>query len=101
MMANLVAESGAGKGQLSYLVEAICRVFRLHDETELKKLVEWQKQVKTKGANKEKPVRPDVAFWFPPSPQLLRYQRAIAPLGGEQKVMFLAILVFLGLASNL
>ncbi len=78
MMANLVAESGAGKGQLSYLVEAICRVFRLHDETELKKLVEWQKQVKTKGANKEKPVRPDVAFWFPPSPQLLRYQRAIA-----------------------
>ena len=67
MMANLVAESGGNKGQLSYLVEAICRDFRLHDETELKKLVEWQKQVKTKGANKEKPVRPDVAFWFPPS----------------------------------
>jgi len=62
-----VAESGGNKGQLSYLVEAICRDFRLHDETELKKLVEWQKQVKTKGANKEKPVRPDVAFWFPPS----------------------------------
>ena len=32
MMANLVAESGAGKGQLSYLVEAICRDFRLHDK---------------------------------------------------------------------
>ena len=47
MMANLVAESGGNKGQLSYLVEAICRDFRLHDETELKKLVEWQKQVKT------------------------------------------------------
>ena len=67
MMANLVAESGGNKGQLSLLVEAICRDFREHDEVELKKLVEWQKQVKTKGANKEKPVRPDVAFWFPPS----------------------------------
>ena len=66
-MANLVAESGGNKGQLSHLVEAICRDFRKHDEDELKKLVEWQKQVKTKGANKEKPVRPDVAFWFPPS----------------------------------
>ncbi len=67
MMANLVAESGGNKGQLSNLVEAICRDFRRHDEAELRKLVEWQKQVKTKGANKEKPARPDVAFWFPPS----------------------------------
>ena len=66
-MANLVAESGGNKGQLSLLVEAICRDFRQHDEEELKKLVEWQKQVKTKSANKEKPARPDVAFWFPPS----------------------------------
>ena len=57
MMANLVAESGGNKGQLSYLIEAICRDFRLHDEAELRKLVEWQKQVKTKGANKEKPAR--------------------------------------------
>ena len=32
MMANLVAESGGNKGQLSYLREAICRDFRLHDE---------------------------------------------------------------------
>ena len=44
MMANLVAESGGNKGQLSLLVEAICRDFREHDEVELKKLVEWQKQ---------------------------------------------------------
>ncbi len=66
-MANLVAESGGNKGQLSHLVEAICRDFRLHDETELKKLVDWQKQMKTKGANKEKPARPEVAFWFPPA----------------------------------
>ena len=66
-MANLVAESGGNKGQLSSLVEAICRDFRQHDEEELKKLVEWQRQMKTKSANKEKPARPDVAFWFPPS----------------------------------
>ena len=32
MMAILVAESGGNKGQLSYLVEAICRDFRLHNE---------------------------------------------------------------------
>ena len=66
-MANLVADTGGNKGQLSLLVEAICRDFRKHDEEELKKLVEWQKQMKTKSANKEKPARPDVAFWFPPS----------------------------------
>ena len=66
-MANLVAESGGNKGQLSLLVEAICRDFRAHDDEELKKLVEWQKQMKTKSANKEKPARPEVAFWFPPS----------------------------------
>ena len=66
-MANLVAESGGNKGQLSQLVEAICRDFRRHDDEELKKLVEWQKQMKTKSANKEKPARPEVAFWFPPS----------------------------------
>ena len=66
-MANLVAESGGNKGQLTQLVEAICRNFRLHDDAELKKLVEWQQLVKTKSANKDKPARPDVAFWFPPS----------------------------------
>ena len=67
MMANLVADSGGNKGQLSSLVEALCRDFRQHDEEELKKLVEWQKQMKTKSANKEKPARPNVAFWFPPA----------------------------------
>ena len=67
MMGNLVADSGCNKGQLSNLVEAICRNLRQHDEGELEKLVEWQKQMKTKSANKEKPVRPDVSFWFPPA----------------------------------
>ena len=84
-MANLVAESGGNKGQLSHLIEAICRDFRLHDEVELQKLVSWQKTVKTKGANKEKPVRPDVAFWFPPSdvtnPAFLQNAMALESLG--------------------
>ena len=84
-MANLVAESGGNKGQLSHLIEAICRDFRLHDEVELRKLVEWQKTVKTKGANKEKPVRPDVALWFPPSdvtnPAFLQNAMALESLG--------------------
>ena len=67
MMANLVADSGCNKGQLSNLVEAICRDFRQHDEAELKKFVEWQRQFKSKASTKEKPTRPEVAFWFPPS----------------------------------
>ena len=90
-MANLVAESGGNKGQLSLLVEAINRDFRLHDEAELRKLVEWQKQVKTKGANKEKPARPDVAFWFPPSdttrPAFIQNSVACEAGGGRTQYM--------------
>ncbi len=87
MMANLVAESGGNKGQLSHLVEAICRDFRKHDDVELKKLVEWQKLMKTKGANKEKPARPEVAFWFPPSDvtnaAFIQNAMALEALGGR------------------
>ena len=66
-MGHLIGPSGIGKAQLGHLVEAIMRPFRKHDETEFKKLVDWQRQMKTKGANKEKPERPDVSFWFPPA----------------------------------
>ena len=86
-MANLVAESGGNKGQLSQLVEAICRNFREHDDAELKKLVEWQKQVKTKSANKEKPARPEVSFWFPPAdvtnPAFIQNAMALEKLDGR------------------
>ena len=85
MMAHLVAESGGNKGQLSYLVEALCRDFHQHDDAELKKLVEWQKIIKSRGANKEKPVRPTVAFWFPPSdttnPAFIQNAMALEVLG--------------------
>ena len=87
MMAHLVAESGGNKGQLSYLVEAICRDFRQHDEGELQKLVSWQKIVKSKGSAKDRPVRPDVAFWFPPSdvtnPAFLQNAMACESLGNR------------------
>ena len=66
-MAHLVADSGNNKGQLGNLVEAICRDFRQHDDAEMKKLVEWAKQTKIRGANKEKPARPDTAILFPPT----------------------------------
>lgn len=91
MMANLVAESGGNKGQLSNIVEAVCRDFRQHDEVELNKLVEWQKQVKTKSANKEKPMRPDVAFWFPPAdvtnPAFIQNATACEDLGNRTQYL--------------
>jgi hypothetical protein len=90
-MANLVAESGGNKGQLSQLVEALCRDFRQHDDAELKKLVEWQKQVKTKGANKEKPARPEVSFWFPPADvtnaAFIQNAMALESLGGRTQYL--------------
>ena len=66
-MGHLIGSSGVGKGQLSHLVEALMRSFRQHDNVEFGKLVDWQRQMKTKAANKEKPERPDVSFWFPPA----------------------------------
>ena len=91
MMAHLIADSGGNKGQLTQLVEALCRDFRQHDSVELTKLVEWQKQIKTKGANKEKPQRPDVAFWFPPSdvtnPAFLLNAMNCENLGGHSQYL--------------
>ena len=66
-MAHLVADSGNNKGQFPTLVEAICRDFRLHDEAEMKKLVDWAKLYKTKANSKDKPSRPDTAILFPPT----------------------------------
>ena len=66
MMANLVANSGGNKGQLSNLVETICRSFRKHDDEELQKLVEWQHYAQrrfTERYARRKEAEPD-----PPSP---------------------------------
>ncbi len=66
-MGHLIGNSGVGKAQLTGVIEAIMRPFRQHDEVEYQKLAEWQRQMKTKGANKEKPERPEIALWFPPA----------------------------------
>ena len=66
-MGHLIGPSGIGKAQLTHLIEAVMRQAREHDTLEYKKHEDWQRQVKTKGANKEKPERPETAFWFPPA----------------------------------
>ena len=47
MLAHLIGESGMGKGQLTGCVEAVCHDFCTHDEEELRKLMEWQRMIKT------------------------------------------------------
>ena len=65
LMANIVADSGCNKGQLSPLVEAICRDFRNHDKAVTDQLVEWQRKSNANGG-KDSTARPNVALWFPP-----------------------------------
>jgi hypothetical protein len=90
-MGHLIGPSGVGKAQLSHLIEAIMRPFRVHDELEYEKLVDWQRQVKTKGANKEKPERPDVTFWFPPAdltnPAFIQNAMALEKQGGRTQYL--------------
>jgi hypothetical protein len=90
-MGHLIGPSGIGKAQLTHLIEAIMRSFRDHDETEYKKLVDWQRQMKTRGANKEKPERPDVCFWFPPAdltnPAFIQNAMALEKMGGRTQYL--------------
>ena len=65
LMANIVADSGGNKGQMSPLVEAICRDFRQHDKAVTDQLVEWQRQSNANGG-KDSSARPNVALFFPP-----------------------------------
>ena len=65
LMANIVADSGGNKGQLSPLVEAICRDFRKHDKSVTDQLVDWQRQSNANGG-KDSTARPNVALYFPP-----------------------------------
>lgn len=90
-MGHLIGSSGIGKAQLTHLIEAIMRPFRLHDETEYRKLVDWQRQMKTRSANREKPERPDVSFWFPPAdltnPAFLQNAMALEKMGGRTQYL--------------
>ena len=87
MMANLVAHSSDNKGQFSNLAKAICRDFSQHDEGEDKKYQAWQRQKNAKGANKDKPEEPMVAYLFPPAdttkPAFLKNAIALEALGGR------------------
>ena len=87
MMANLVAHSSDNKGQFSELAKAICRDFSQHDEGEDKKYQAWQRQKNAKGANKDKPEEPMVAYLFPPAdttkPAFLKNAIALEALGGR------------------
>ena len=71
LMANIVADSGGNKGQLSLLVEAICRDFRQHDKGVTDELVEWKKVNKTEPNCKKKfylsDLTPPVNSLVPPS----------------------------------
>ena len=67
------------------------RSFRDHDETEYKKLEDWQRQKNTKGSNKDKPDRPEVAIWFPPidvtSAAFLQNALGLEKLGGHTQYL--------------
>ena len=86
-MGHLIGPSGVGKAQLTNLIEAIMKPFRDHDAGEYDKLVDWTRQGKTKGANKEKPERPEVSFWFPPAdltnPAFIQNAIALEKQGGR------------------
>ena len=90
-MGHLIGPSGIGKDQLHDLVEAIMRSFRDHDAQEYKKLEDWQRQKNTKGANKDKPERPEVAIWFPPidvtSAAFLQNALGLEKLGGRTQYL--------------
>ena len=90
-MGNLVAHSGDNKGQLTTLVNAICHDFRQHDKQEEAKLLEWQKVYNSKGGNKDKPQRPEVAFWMPTSnvtlPAFIQNAMALENQGGRTQYL--------------
>jgi hypothetical protein len=65
IMANIVADSGDNKGQLTPLVEALCRDFRLHDKGVTDELVDWQRKSNANGG-KDSTARPNIGLWFPP-----------------------------------
>ncbi len=53
-MGHLIGPSGIGKAQLTHLIEAIMKPAREHDALEHETLFDWQLQMKTKGANKDR-----------------------------------------------
>lgn len=65
MMAQLCGDSGCNKGQLTTIVNAICRDFRQHDAQEEQKLVSWANEYKCKTKEGKRPERPEAGLFFP------------------------------------
>ena len=61
-----MTESGENMGQLTALVEAICKDFRGHDKGEIRRLVEWQRVMRTRGATRATASRAWTARWAGP-----------------------------------
>lgn len=64
-MAQLCGDSGCNKGQLTTIVNAICRDFRQHDAQEEQKLVSCANEYKCKTKEGKRPERPEAGLFFP------------------------------------
>lgn len=69
-MEGCVAVSGIGKGYIDPMIETIAASLREHDVESRRKLLEWQRECKSKGANKDKPERPNDAAILMPEPDM-------------------------------
>lgn len=69
-MEGCVAVSGIGKGYIDPMIETIAASLREHDVESRRKLLEWQRECKSKGANKDKPDRPNDAAILMPEPDM-------------------------------
>ncbi len=69
-MEGCVAPSGLGKGYIDPMIEAISAQIAEHDVESRRKLMEWQREYKSKGANKDKPERPNDAAILMPEPDM-------------------------------
>ena len=88
-MSHLVAHSGAGKGELTSLNAAIMRRAKEHDREQERVYNEWAKNVKSLGANRQKPPRPEVAYYFPTpnmtNPAFIQNAMALEAQGGASQ----------------
>ena len=67
LMAHLCADFSGNKGQLGLLADAVCKDFRAHDDGSNREIKDWDKTYKWVSNQKDRPPRPDVAFYFPPA----------------------------------
>ncbi len=64
LMNVLMAGTGSGKSCINKPIELIMKNITQQDEVSRRKLKEWQEEYNTKGANKDKPKRPDAPIRY-------------------------------------